>query len=165
MSLDTLQFLLLVSWALSQGSPQLRIHVKRALLYFMGNVFCPLSPSSPSTRQEPASCKKILKGYSIQATHNILFGWSVDSILGTIYLPLHCVIRLCTLCPGYERPAPCVLQTLVKTPGWVARMILSILGVKGLFILCKIHWRSSETSVTIRWTHPQGTNCAIGIGL
>lgn len=66
------------------------------LLHHNNRVFCPSNPDEP-TRTTPVSLKNLLKGDACWATQKLLLGWIVDSMQGTLKLPLHRQIRLTTI--------------------------------------------------------------------
>jgi hypothetical protein len=65
-----------------------------ALLEAANDVFWPLSPSDPPTRQEPVSIKKLLEGDGSWSTIKLVLGWILDTESLTICLPSHCVEHL-----------------------------------------------------------------------
>jgi len=79
---------------LAQGTPARLGRVRRILLHALDNVFRPLEPGDPATRQEPASVKKMLKEDACWATLKTVLGWVLDTIEGTIKLPPHRKARI-----------------------------------------------------------------------
>ena len=81
-------------FGLVQGNKYHRRRIKWALLHAMDKVFCFLDPDDNPHHQEPASIKKLLKGDGAWDTQEIILGWIIDTINGTIKLPLHRVALL-----------------------------------------------------------------------
>ena len=60
--------------SITQGNKARREEVKRALLHSLDDVLRPLSPTDLTTRQDPASLKKMKQGDSTWATQKIYWG-------------------------------------------------------------------------------------------
>jgi hypothetical protein len=69
-----------------------RVHC--TLLEAVNEVFHPLSPADPPTRQEPVSVKKLLEGDGSWSTIKLVLGWILDTESLTIRLPIHRVEHL-----------------------------------------------------------------------
>jgi len=77
-----------------QGSKQYRKMARRLLLEAVDDIFRPLEPTDRSTRKEPISVKKLLKGDGYYTTRKVVLGWLIDTLARTIELPSHRVVRL-----------------------------------------------------------------------
>ena len=74
----------------AQGDPVSLNAFRRKLLHLNDCVFRPNDAADdPSIRQEPISLKKLGKGDACWATRKIVLGWLVNTLKGTIELPLH----------------------------------------------------------------------------
>ena len=78
--------------------------VLRSTLSAIDEVFRPLMPSDPSERKEPASVKKMLKGYACWSTNKRILGWDIDSKALTLRLPPHRLARLHTVLHWIQPP-------------------------------------------------------------
>jgi hypothetical protein len=66
-----------------------------AFLDAMDDVFRPLDSTNPTTRQEPASVKKMLKGGACWSSlKTVLVGWLIDTVRCTINFPPHRLERV-----------------------------------------------------------------------
>ena len=74
----------------AQGDPASLNVFWQKLLHLNDRVFRPNDAADdPSTRREPISLKKLDKGDACWSTHKIVLGWLIDTLKGTIELPLH----------------------------------------------------------------------------
>jgi hypothetical protein len=124
--------------------------VCRTLLEAVDEVFCPLSPTDPPTRQEPISIKKLLEGDGSWSTIKLVLGWILDTESLTIRLPPHCV--------------ECLWEILDKIPPTQRRSsIKNGTGSLGNSIQCPLHFQACAhlqhhakcTHLKNRW--PPGT--------
>ncbi|MGH8338032.1 MAG: hypothetical protein ACRETL_14690 [Gammaproteobacteria bacterium] len=86
--------------ALAQGSP--RRQLRCLLFHTIDTVLRPLVPSDGPHRKEPISVKKLLKGDACWSTTKTMLGWQIDTVRGTIELPLHRYKRLCDILQEYH---------------------------------------------------------------
>ena len=119
--------------ALAAGPPRTRNRVRRALLSSLDTVLRPLSSGDRSSRAEPASVKKLLKGDGAWATQKILLGWLIDSIEGTIALPPHRCTRLHEILAEVHGRDRVPLRQWQKLLGELRSMMLALPGAEGLF--------------------------------
>jgi hypothetical protein len=121
---------------LVQGGPQRQNRVRRILFESIDSVFRPLSSDDPSTRQEPISVKKLLKGDGAWRTRKTILGWVVDSVRHTIELPPRRMQRLTDILDELPRS-----KTRIATKRWqqilgeLRSMVLAVPGLRGLFSL------------------------------
>ena len=87
---------------ITQGNKARQEELKRTLLQSLDDVLRPLSPTDLPTCQDSTSLKKMKQGNITWATQNILLGWVIDSVRGTIHLPQHRVMRLTTILQEVE---------------------------------------------------------------
>jgi hypothetical protein len=119
-----------------QGGVPRQNRVRRILFESIDSVFRPLSPDDPSTRQEPISVKKLLKGDGAWRTRKTILGWIVDSIRHTIELPPRRMQRLLDILAALPRS-----KTRIATNKWqqilgeLRSMVLAVPGLRGLFSL------------------------------
>ena len=118
---------------LSQGSPERRAYVRRALLEALDQVIRPLDPADNPARKEPASVKKLAQGDASWATQKILLGWLVDTIQGTIQLPPHRVDRLHTILAEVRGRRRISLRKWRALLGELRSMMVALPGSEGLF--------------------------------
>ena len=64
---------------MAQTQPRQR-RVLRATLHAIDDVLRPLAPTDPTSRKEPSSTKKMLKGDACWATHKRILGWDLDTV-------------------------------------------------------------------------------------
>jgi hypothetical protein len=130
---------------LAQGGPQRQNRVRRILFESIDLVFRPLSPTDPSTRQEPISVKKLLKGDGAWRTRKTILGWILDSVRHTIELPPRRLQRLVDILA--ELPHS---KTRITTKRWqqllgeLRSMVLAVPGLRGLFSLLQETLRHEE---------------------
>jgi hypothetical protein len=79
---------------LVQGGTRARRRVKRALLHTLDTVLRPHDEADSCHRQEPASTKKMANGDWAWSTVKVVLGWVIDTIVNTIYLPVHRLTRI-----------------------------------------------------------------------
>jgi hypothetical protein len=118
---------------LSQGDHRRRTRVRRALLQSLDEVFRPLEDGEPTTRQEPASVKKMKKGDAAWATIKVLLGWLIDAVRGTIELPPHRLERLQELIGSFRSRHRSSLKDWRKLLGELRSMTIALPGSEGLF--------------------------------
>jgi hypothetical protein len=53
--------------------------VRCTLLEAVNEVFCPLSPIDPLTRQDPVSVRKLFEGDGYWSTIKLVLGWILDT--------------------------------------------------------------------------------------
>jgi hypothetical protein len=137
---------------LAQGGARRRRRVQRILFESIDAIFRPQSPTDPSTRQEPISVKKLLKGDASWQTRKTLLGWVVDSVRHTIELPPRRLLRLTAILVELPRS-----KTRIATKRWhqilgeLRSMVLAVPGLRGLFSLLQEALRH-ETRKRIRLT-------------
>ena len=117
---------------LAQGDAPRRNRVRRALLQSFDEVFRPLEEGE-GNRQEPASVKKMRKGDAAWATAKVLLGWLIDSIRGTIELPVHRQERLQELLTTFRGRKRSSLRDWQKLLGELRSMTVALPGAEGLF--------------------------------
>ena len=137
---------------LVQGGARRRSRVQRIMFESIDAIFRPLSPEDPTTRQEPTSVKKLLKGDGSWQTRKTLLGWIVDSIRHTLELPTRRMLRLVAILEELPRS-----KTRIATKRWhqilgeLRSMVLAVPGLRGLFSLLQEALRH-ETRKRIRLT-------------
>ncbi len=108
--------------------------VRRTLLEAVNEIFWPLSPSDPPTRQEPVSIKKRLEGDVSWSTIKLVLGWILDTESLTICLPPHCVERhweiLDEILPTQRRIS---IKKWCKVLGELRSMSLALPGSRNIF--------------------------------
>jgi hypothetical protein len=137
---------------LVQGGPRRRNRVQRILFESIDAVFRPLRPDDPSTRQEPISVKKLLKGDGSWQSRKTILGWIIDSIQHTLELPHRRMLRLVGILDELPRS-----KSRIATKRWhqilgeLRSMVLAVPGLRGLFSLLQEALRH-ETHKRIRIT-------------
>jgi hypothetical protein len=117
----------------AQGSPARLRRIRRILLGALDDVFRPLDSTDPSTRQEPASVKKMLKGDACWATLKIVLGWLIDTVRGTIELPPHRLDRIKELFDLFRGRRRVASKQWYQLLGELRSMTLAIPGGTGMF--------------------------------
>jgi hypothetical protein len=121
---------------LMQGDKRRQNQVHCILFKSIDSIFCPLDSSDPSTRQEPISVKKLLKGNGAWETTKTMLGWVINSIAETLQLPPCRLLRLVAILDKLPRS-----KTRIATKRWqqiigkLRSMVLAIPGLRGLFSL------------------------------
>jgi hypothetical protein len=121
---------------LVQGGSRRRSRVRRIIFESIDSVFRPLGPDDPSTRQEPISVKKLLKGDGSWQTRKTILGWVIDSVQHTLELPPRRLLRLVSILDDLPRS-----KTRIATKSWhqilgeLRSMVLAVPGLRGLFSL------------------------------
>jgi hypothetical protein len=119
--------------ALAQGQSN-RSTVRNILMHAIDVVFRPLSPSDKSTRREPISVKKLMKGDCSWSTIKTVLGWVIDTVSMTIHLPPHRIERLGEILSQIPRSQK---RTSVKKwhrlLGELRSMSLALPGARHLF--------------------------------
>ena len=82
--------------ALAQGHDN-RQRVRKLLLHAVDKVFRPNDYYDPPSRREPVSLSKLRKGDCSWTTIKNILGWIINTVAGTIELPLHRQERLGTI--------------------------------------------------------------------
>jgi hypothetical protein len=130
---------------LVQGGPRRQNRVRRILFESIDAIFRPLDPRDPNIRQEPISVKKLLKGDGSWQTLKTLLGWVIDTILHTLQLPRHRLLRLVALLAELPRS-----KTRIATKRWqqilgeLRSMVLAVPGLRGLFSLLQESLRHDD---------------------
>ena len=117
----------------TQGNKARQEEVKCDLLHLLDNVLRPLLPMGLPTRQDPASLKNMKQGDSTWAMQNIMLGWVIDSVHGTIHLPQHRVTLLTTMLQEVEGQRRVSQKRWRKLQGDLRSMMLVITGAEGMF--------------------------------
>jgi hypothetical protein len=117
----------------AQGSHARLGRVRRILLVALDAVLRPLDSSDPSTRQEPASVKKMLKGDACWSTLKVVLGWLIDTLRGTIELPPHRLERVQELFDLFKGRRRVAVKQWHQLLGELRSMTLAIPGGTGLF--------------------------------
>ena len=111
-----------------------RHYVRNVLMKCIDLVFRPLKPSDKSSRREPISIKKLLKGDCSWGTQKVILGWLIDTVSGTVHLPPHRVERLAELLASIP---PTQKRTSIKkwhrVLGELRSMSLALPGSRHLF--------------------------------
>ena len=108
--------------------------VLRTTLHAIDKVLRPLAPDDPSTRTEPASVKKMLKGDACWSTRKRILGWDVDTRAQTLHLPPHRLERLYQLLDAIRPPRKRVATKLWhQLLGELRSMALALPGARGFF--------------------------------
>ena len=145
----------------------------------MDKVFRPLDPDDNPHQQEPALVKKLLKGDGTWNTRKIIFGWVLDTINGTIKLPLHCVARLNAILASVTPKMKVIaVQQWHKIMDELRSMSIAIPGARGLFSLLQeafCHVEADRPRIRLtkavhgflddfckRRRLPANTNCRVG---
>lgn len=118
---------------LSNGPPEERSRVRRALLEALDAVIRPLDEGDNSARKAPASIKKLAQGDGAWATQKILLGWLIDSIQGTITLPPHRQDRLLEILAAVSGKRRVSLRRWRSLVGELRSMMIALPGSEGLF--------------------------------
>mgnify|MGYP002809560502 CR=1 FL=1 len=130
---------------LAQGGPQRQNRVRRILFESIDSVFRPLSPTDPSTRQEPISVKKLLKGDGAWRTRKTILGWILDSVRHTIELPPRRLQRLRDILTELpHRKTRIATRRWQQLLGELRSMVLAVPGLRGLFSLLQETLRHEE---------------------
>jgi hypothetical protein len=120
---------------IAQGSTRRLANIRRVLYHNIDRVFRPPDESDPSNRNDPISVKKLMKGDGAWDTVKIILGWLIDTIAGTIELPLHRIERLETIL-HIEFPRTRTRASLTswhKLLGELRSMVLALPGGLGMF--------------------------------
>ena len=108
--------------------------VLRSALHSIDAVFRPLAPTDPDHRTEPASVKKMLKGYAAWETQKRILGWDLDTEASTLRLPAHRLERLYELLdmlsPLHKRAS---IKRWHQLLGKLRSMAPALPGARGLF--------------------------------
>ena len=134
-----------------QGGPRWRRRVRRILLDTLDRVLRPLEPGDPSSRNEPASVKKLRKGDGAWKTRQHMLGWLIDTIASTLELPPHRRERLFELLaeiPSTQRRVS--LKKWHKLLGELRSMTLALPGARGLFSHIQAAFRAIDPKGRIR---------------
>jgi hypothetical protein len=135
-----------------QGKSGHRQHVKIIVLTSLDEVLRQLDNQDNVHRQEPASIKKMLKGYATWAARNILLGGLLDTCAMTVQLPPHravCLFELLdSIAPKQRRTTVNKWQNLL---GELRSMVLAIPGGKGLFSVLQEDLRANCDSARFTW--------------
>ena len=111
-----------------------RQRVLRAALYSIDDVFRPLAPSDPATRNEPASVKKMLQGDAYWSTKKRVLGWDIDTEALTLNLPPHRLVRLREVLQWLRPPRKrLATSTWHRVLGELRSMSPALPGTRGLF--------------------------------
>ena len=111
----------------------------------MDKVFRPLDPDNNPHRQEPALVKKLLKGDGTWDTQKIILDWILDTVNGTIKLPLHRVARLNAILASVTPKMKVItVQQWHKILEELRFMSIVIPGARGLFSLLQEAFRHVE---------------------
>jgi hypothetical protein len=117
-----------------QGNPAHQKHVKCILRRSLDEVLRQVDDQDNAHRQEPASIKKMLKGYATRATRKVVLGWLLDTLAMTVQLPSHRVTHwfeiLDYITPKQHRTTVNKWQKLLVE---LRSMVLAIPGGRGLF--------------------------------
>lgn len=111
-----------------------RTKVLRAALTSIDEVFRPLTECDPTTRKEPASIKKMLKGEACWSTKKRILGWDLDTEALTLTLPPHRLTRLREVLQWLQPP-----RKRLATSKWhrllgeLRSMSPALPGTRGLF--------------------------------
>jgi len=128
----------------AQGNPARLQAVRRILLESLDQVFRPLEPGDPESRQEPASVKKMRKGDACWATLKVVLGWLIDTVRGTIELPPHRLERLKELFDSFRGRKRVALKKWYQLLGELRSMTLAIPGGTGMFSQLQLALRHSD---------------------
>jgi hypothetical protein len=119
--------------SLVQGSTPRRQRHMRGLLHSVDRVFRPLDDEDSSHRQHVPSIKKFQKGDgSMQTVKNVL-GWILDTVRGTLELPLHRRQRLSAIFDEVKGKTRMAISRWHKILGELRSMAVGVPGSKGLF--------------------------------
>ena len=119
---------------LTQGSPEQRLRVGRAILHSLDAVFRPIDAEDSSYRQTPASIKKLEKGDGRFLTRKEVLGWIIDTVRGTLELTARRHARLVTILDQFPRTRDRVsVKEWYKVLGELRSMQVALPGSGGLF--------------------------------
>jgi hypothetical protein len=108
--------------------------VMRAALHAIDQVLRPRDATDRPSRREPVSIKKLMQGDACWSTSKTILGWDLDTVEGTLTLPLHRIERLYALLdafPPTRRRAP--IAEWYQLLGELRSMSTALPGTRGLF--------------------------------
>ena len=107
---------------------------KRQALHINDWIFRANDPhDNPTVRKEPISESKLVKGDACWSTTNVILGWTLDTLRGTIELPAHRKLRLHEILTETLQRKRVSVQSWQKFLGELRSMIIGIPGGQGLF--------------------------------
>ena len=109
------------------------LRVRRHTFHCIDKVFRPNDALDPSSRKEPISVKKLLKGDDHWSTQKTVLGWDIDTRAMTIALPPHRQDRLLHLLRAVLRRKRTSVAEWHKLLGELRSMSLAIPGSEGCF--------------------------------
>lgn len=121
--------------------------VMRCALHSIDQVLRPLASSDGQHRKEPVSVKKLLQGDACWATRKTILGWDMDTVSGTLNLPVHRLTRLYTLLdafPPTRRRVP--ISEWHQLLGELRSMAPALPGARGLFSVLQDALRKGDRS-------------------
>jgi hypothetical protein len=140
---------------LAQGPARRRRRIRAILFHAIDHIFRPPDQLDPDHRKDPISIKKLLKGDGAWETTKLILGWLVDTIAGTIRLPVHRFDRLQEILKDFhpERKRASI-KSWHKLLGELRSMVLAIPGGHGLFSTLQDALSKSTLEGRIRLTRP-----------
>ena len=117
-------------------------------------VFRARSPTDPDSRTEPISVKKLGRGDAAWDTTKEVLGWQIDTIAGTISLPVRRQERLREILGALPRTRSRVaVSTWQKTLGELRSMAIALPGARGLFSLLQHALQPHQHRIRLNQSH------------